>query len=78
MQVKKIVRRIRTTKQSLEEIRRANRTYFAELAKRIGKRAAREAEQEYLEEIGTELETVSEGEWIDVPMVELTEDDRKE
>lgn len=78
MRVKKVMRRIRTTKQSLEEIRRANRAYFDALAKRIGKRAAREAELKYLEEIAEELETVTEDEWIEVPMIEVREDKQQD
>lgn len=75
MRAKRVVRRIRTTKQSIGEIQRANRAYFDALAKRIGRRAAREAEQRYLEEVAAELDTTTEAALAEVPMVELGKGD---
>jgi rRNA maturation endonuclease Nob1 len=75
MRVKRVIRRITVSKQSLEEIRCENSAYFAALAAQMGELAAREAEQRYLGEIEQELEAVVEGESIEVPMVQLTQND---
>ena len=72
MRVRRVVKQIKVTKQSLEEIREDNNAYFAALAERIGTQGAWEAEREFLEGISKELEGVMEGDIIDVPMVEIT------
>lgn len=74
MRIKKVIKRVKATKQSLEEVRRDNREYFAALAEQIGEKAAQEAEEKYLQEVARELEAVIEGEFLNVTMVQLLED----
>ena len=74
MGARKVTKRIRVTKQSIEEIRRDNREYFAALADRLGEATARKAEREYLDQVARELETVAEGEFAEVSMVQINGD----
>ena len=74
MRIKKVRRQIKVTKQSLEEIRRENHPYFAALAAQIGEKAAQEAEDRYLKEIASELDSIVEGETTEVSMVEISTD----
>jgi hypothetical protein len=78
MRVKRVIKRIRVTKQSLEEVRYDSRAYFAALAEQIGEKAARVAEERFLQEIARELEAVTEGEIVDVPMVQLLGDNQED
>ena len=78
MHTKRFVKRIKVTPQSLEEIRRDNRAYFADLAEQIGELAACEAEQRYLEEIARELDTAVEAETTEVVMVQIVENNEQD
>ena len=71
MKAKTIIKRIRVTKQSIEEIRQDNKEYFEALASRLGEAAARTAEQEYLEQVKRELESVADGEFAEVSIVQI-------
>jgi uncharacterized protein YaaN involved in tellurite resistance len=78
MRIKRVIKQIKATRQSLDEVRRDNREYFAALAEQIGEKAAQEVEERCLQEIAKELEAVTEGEIVDVQMVQLVDDDDEE
>ena len=74
MEVRTVIKRIRVTKQSIEEIKRDNSEYFEALAELLGRATAREAEREYLEKVQREIETVPEGEFADVSLVQIDDE----
>lgn len=77
MKVRKVIRKLTMMKPSLEEIRKDNRDYVDALADEFGSEYAAEVERQYMEQVAKELEQLPEHEEVEVPMIQIGENEEK-